>query len=127
MHESSVDHRLQYGKALASSCINGLRRGKDSYLKGQPLPKMLRQSARSSLAMAAIGFSAGLLQLGFGARRRRIPRGIVVGTIGAGLGFCAAFTWKTRLLAHSMAHGAAKDIGVARDEHWLARNPIDYA
>lgn len=125
--ETSLDSCVQYGKALASSGVSGLLRGKDSYLNGKPLPGVLRESARASMTLATLGLGAGLLQLYFGARRRRIPKSVAAGAIGAGIAFVAAFTWKTRELAGSMAQGAARSMGAVRDEHWLERHPIDYA
>jgi hypothetical protein len=125
--ETTLGSYLQYGRTLADSGMDGLRAGTNSYLKGQPLSGVLGESARSSLALAAIGLGAGLLQLSFGNRRTRVPRSVLVGAIGATLAFIAGFGWKTRQLAGSMAHSALKNLEITRDEHWLERNPIDYA
>ncbi len=125
--ETAVGSYLRYGRTLADSGVSGLRDGTSSYLKGQSLGNVLGESARSSLTFAAIGLGAGLLQLYIGNRRSRVPRSVVVGAVGATLAFIAGFTWKTRELAGSMAHGALKNLEVTRDEHWLECHPIDYA
>ena len=52
-----------------------------------------------------------------------IARGLLGGVIGLGAGIA----WQTRRLAASVARGALGSMGKVRDEHWLARHPIDYA
>jgi hypothetical protein len=49
------------------------------------------------------------------------------GLFGGLVGFAAGVVWDTRLLAASAAGGALARIEKVRDEHWLERNPIDYA
>jgi len=49
------------------------------------------------------------------------------GLFGGLVGLAAAVVWDTRLLAASAAGGALARIEKVRDEHWLERNPIDYA
>ncbi len=125
--ERAHDSYLHYGRSLANSGAAGMRRGRDAYLNGKPLGEVLTQKARASLGLAAIGACAGLLQCLVSVRRRRIPKGIALGVVGSAIGFFAGFTWKTRDLTASMVHAAAKNMGTVRDEHWLARHPIDYA
>jgi hypothetical protein len=127
MTQTSLHRYLRYGKSLANSGATGVRNGSTTYLNGRPLSTALGASARSSIPFAVIGIGAGLLQLALGSRCRRVPRSIAVGAVGATLGFLAGFSWKTRELAGSMAHGAIKSIGATRDNHWLEQHPIDYA
>jgi len=49
------------------------------------------------------------------------------GLFGGLIGFTAGIVWETRFLAASTAGGALGKIGKVRDEHWLEKNPIDYA
>jgi hypothetical protein len=49
------------------------------------------------------------------------------GLFGGLVGLAAGVVWDTRLLAASAAGGALARIEKVRDEHWLERNPIDYA
>jgi hypothetical protein len=35
--------------------------------------------------------------------------------------------WESRQLSASVAGGAMRKIGKARDEQWLTKNPINYA
>ncbi len=125
--DGAVETYLRYGRSLANSGAAGMRTGRDAYLKGVPLGKVLTQKARASLGLAAIGACAGLLQCMVSSRGRRIPKTLALGAVGSAIGFLAGFTWKTRDLTSSMVHGAAKNMGSARDEHWLERHPIDYA
>jgi hypothetical protein len=50
-----------------------------------------------------------------------------LGLLGGAIGFGAALVWQSRCLAASVAHGAFRNMGRVRDEHWLERHPIDYA
>lgn len=125
--QKSFGGYLRYGKKLANSGASGVREASSAYLNGRPLCVALGEQARSSLPFAAIGLGAGVLQLMVGNRRGRVPRSLVVGAVGAAVGFFAGFSWKTRELTGSMAQGAMRNIGVARDERWLERHPIDYA
>lgn len=122
-----VEAYLRYGRSLANSGAAGLRSGRDAYLNGKPLGSVLTQQARASLGLAAIGACAGLLQCLASGRGRRIPKTIALGAVGSAIGFFAGFTWKTRDLTSSMVQGAARNMGSARDAHWLERHPIDYA
>ena len=123
----AVGTYLRYGRSLANSGAAGMRNGRDIYLNGKPLGTVLSQKARASLGLAAIGACAGLLQCFASGRDRRIPKGILLGAVGSAVGFIAGFSWKTRDLTSSMVQGAARNMGSARDAHWLERHPIDYA
>lgn len=118
---------LEYGRTLADSGAKGLRSGSESYLGGTPLSAALSESARASLPFAALGIGTGLLQVFRGKRSHRITRSLAAVFGGATVGFLAAFSWKTRDLAGSMAQDAMKNISTARDAHWLENHPIDYA
>ena len=125
--DRSLHNYLQYGRSLANSGAQGLRTGGESYLHGRPLGRVLSEKARASLGLAAVGACAGLVQCLISSRRRRLPESLALGVVGSAIGFFAGFTWKTRDLTSSMLEGAAHGIGVARDQHWLERHPIDYA
>jgi len=47
--------------------------------------------------------------------------------LGGAVGLAAAFAWESRHLTASVAGSALKNMGRARDEHWLSTHPIDYA
>ena len=125
--DGTVESFLRYGRSLANSGAAGMRNGRDVYLNGKPLGEVLTEKAKASLGLAAIGACAGLLQCLVSDRGRRIPKTVVLGTVGSAIGFLAGFTWKTRDLTASMVQGAAKSMGSTSDEHWLERHPIDYA
>lgn len=126
MKEGSSKTGLGYGRALVSSGLSGMRRGRDSQLDGRPLSALLARSALASLRLAAIGACAGLLPF-YLSRRHRIARSIGCGLAGGAIGFAAGFTWRTRDLTASMARSAMKEMGTVRDERWIERHPIDYA
>jgi hypothetical protein len=123
----AVGTYLRYGRSLANSGAVGMRNGRDAYLNGKALGPVLSQKARASMGLAAIGACAGLLQCFASGRDRRIPKSIALGVVGSAVGFIAGFSWKTRDLTASMVQGAARNMGSARDAHWLERHPIDYA
>ena len=62
-----------------------------------------------------------------GSINRSRARILTSGLFGGLVGLAAAVVWDTRLLAASAAGGALARIEKVRDEHWLERNPIDYA
>lgn len=123
----SVGTQLRYGRDLINCGLRGLREGSHSYLRGKPICSALLQSALDSAGLAAIGACAGLVPLSLKAVPNRARKSFVFGVLGCTLGFSAAFMWKTRRLASSMASGAKKEIESASDQHWLERHPIDYA
>src|SRR5215472_279209 len=125
MHsDRRLDNYFRYGRSLANSGAQGLRRGREAYLNGRPLAAVLSEKARASLGLAAGGACAGLMQCLISNRRRHVPASLALGSV---IGFFAGFTWKSRDLAGSMIEGAARGIGTVRDQHWLERHPIDYA
>jgi hypothetical protein len=125
--EKLLGDYFEYGKTLVASGAKGIRGGSESYLEGRSLSAALSESARASLPFAAFGIGAGLLQAFSGKRSHRVTRSLAAGFAGATIGFLAAFSWKTRDLAESMAQDAMKNISTVRDAHWLENHPIDYA
>lgn len=125
--DRTFDGYVRYGRSLANSGAAGLRDGRNAYLDGKPLGAVLSQKARASLGLAAVGACAGLLQCAMSGGRRRAQQSLALGAAGSIVGFLAGFAWKTRGLTSSMIHGAKRNIGTVRDEHWLERHPIDYA
>lgn len=122
-----VRNYVRYGQTLVESGVSGLRNGSEKHLNGQNLSSVLGRSARSSAGLVLLGVGAGVLQIYLGARRNRLQRAFAAGATGAAVAFLVGFTWKSRQLTASMVKGAAREIGIARNEHWLERNPIDYA
>ena len=122
-----VKSRVQYGRALVNSGLSGLRTGRDSHLNGQPLSDALGKSARGALGLAAIGTCAALVGSCFSGRTHRRAKAVGFGVIGSVIGLTVGLAWKTRELTASMGRCALKEMGTARDEHWLQNHPIDYA
>ena len=116
-----------YSRKLLHSGREGAARGRESFLHGTRLGSYLHDSAREALQPAALGACIGVLgrssERQHGSTRQRFIRGFLGGVIG----FSAGVLCQTRRLAASVAAGALKDISRARDDHWLERNPIDYA
>jgi len=121
-----VKSNVKYTRKLVHSAAEGARSGEGAFLNGEPLAPQVNQWARSALVPALLcGFLGALT--GWSTARRRPMRTIAHGVIGCAVGFGAGFTWKSRRLGASMASSAWKNLGNARDEHWLERNPINYA
>jgi len=125
-HQNWLKSNVNYTRKLVHSAAEGARSGERAFLNGERLAPQMNQWARSALIPALLGGFLGTLTV-WSTTRRRPLRTIAHGVIGCAVGFGAAFTWKSRRLGASMATSAWKNIGNARDEHWLERNPIDYA
>jgi len=124
--EDKVKNGLHYGRTLVHSGLAGLRNGRDFHLHGQPLSGVLSESARGALGLAVIGTCAALIGSCF-SRRERKTRAVGYGVAGSLIGLLVGLAWTTRELTASMGRSALKEIGTARDEHWLQTHPIDYA
>ena len=117
----------EYGRKLVNSGLEGARSGQKAFLSERPLVPFLNQSAKKALTAAAIGAGLGLLR-GLSANRHRSPgRALACGVVGGALGFGAGVAWESRFWGKSVVAGALKNIDRVRDEHWLEKNPIDYA
>ena len=120
---SSVD----YGRKLVNGGLDGARNGSDEFLKGKPLGSVATISVRSAICPAILGTLAGVISGALGGRKRSVNRAVLFGLAGCAVGFATGVAWKNRQLAASVAHGAAKNIGRVRNEHWMERNSIAYA
>ena len=117
----------EYGRKLFHSGVEGARSGREQFLSGKPMAPFLNESAQNAVIAAAIGAGIGVLS-GFTARRHTSAgRAMAYGLFGSAIGFAAGVFWESRSLTASVVAGALKNIGKARDEHWLEKNPIDYA
>ncbi len=116
-----------YTRELLVRGREGAALGRESFLHGTPLSTFLNQSARVALLPAAVGACLGFLGAYPRSRYHVVRRAMACGFLGCAVGFSAGLVWKTRRLAASVASGAWKNMGEARDEHWLQRHPIDYA
>jgi hypothetical protein len=125
--ERPLRANLHYGRQLVKSGVAGLSTGRAEHLQGQPLSRALARSARASLGLATLGACTGLLRYYLPTRRGRVAKTLACGLVGSAVGFLAGFAWTTRELAESMARSAKKQVNVARDQHWLEQNPINYA
>jgi hypothetical protein len=121
--KSSVD----YGRKLVDSALEGARTGEDEFLKEEPLVPYLGETARQAAVPAAVGACLGLLCGYLGTGRRSTSRALACGFVGGAIGFGAGVLWQNRQFTASVASCAWKNIGKTRDEHWLEKNPIDYA
>ncbi|MFZ0312972.1 MAG: hypothetical protein WAL85_09720 [Candidatus Korobacteraceae bacterium] len=118
--------RLAYGRRLVKAGISGIRTGRENF-DPQRAAALVSNSAEESLKLAAAGACLGILPALLMRRRSRLVSALVLGAAGGAIGFCAGFSWKTRKLTSTLAHSAAREVRRVKDEHWLDRNPIDYA
>jgi len=118
---------LDYGLKVLNSGLEGARSGREAFLHGEPLAPFLTESVRNAWELAAIGACIGVLGSYPGPRPNSINRAFAYGFLGGAIGFGAGVAWESRRLTASVARGAVRNMGRARDEHWLERHPIDYA
>jgi hypothetical protein len=121
------DEYLDYGRKLFNSGLEGARSGREAFLSGKPLTPYLRESSGTALKSAVVGACIGVLGSCVGNRHRSTSRTLACGILGGAIGFGFGVAWENRRLAASVTSGAMKNISRVRDEHWLERNPIDYA
>ena len=117
----------EYGRQLLHSGIEGARSGQEVFLNGRSLSPYLSESVRSAWKPALAGACLGVVSSRASYRERSIIRTLVFGVLGGVIGLGAGLAWESRRLTASVAGGALKSIGKARDEHWLIKHPIDYA
>lgn len=118
---------VEYGRRVLNSGLEGVRSGQEAFLRGRPLTPFFRESFRKALMPAAVGACVGVLTGCPREGHRSVARFLASGLFGGLIGFTAGVVWESRLLAVSVAGGALARIDKVRDEHWLERNPIDYA
>lgn len=116
----------EYGRRVLDSGLEGARSGREAFLNGRPLTPFLGESVRKALKPTALGAFLGVLG-SYPANHRSIGRVLAFGLLGGAIGFGAGVAWESRRLTESVMSGALRNIGRVRDEHWLERNPIDYA
>ena len=120
--------RIDYGRNLLDSGLDGARSTRETTLAGEPMATMLTRSARKARRLTTIGACIGVLGAYLPSRRKPICSATLGWTlVGAALGFSAGMAWETRRLTGAMARGAMKNMDTVRDAHWLQRNPITYA
>ena len=117
---------VEYGRKVLHSGLAGARTGRETFLNGRPLTPFVSEAVRNASVPAAIGALVGVL-----ARQPRdrqcACKTIVFGLLGGTIGLSIGMVWQSRDLTASVAGAALRSIGKVRDEHWLERNPIDYA
>lgn len=118
---------IDYGRKLVDSGLAGARSGREAFLHGRLLTPFLNESARNALIPAAIGACIGLLGSYSGNRHKSACRVFAAALFGGAIGFGGGVAWESRRLTRSVASSALENIGRVRDEHWLEKNPIDYA
>lgn len=116
-----------YGRRLLDHGIEGARSGEEAFLDGKSLTPFISDSLRSALKPAVLGACIGVLSSYQGPREKSANRTLAYGLLGGLIGLVSGIAWKSRRLTASVAGSAFKNIGRARDERWLTRNPIDYA
>lgn len=117
---------VDYGRKLVDSAIEGALEGGGEILKDEPLRRHLEKSAVHAIAPTIVGACLGWLG-GYLQNRRAKNRAFVCGLLGGAIGFGTSLIWENRKLTARAATGAWKSINKTRDEHWIEKNPIDYA
>ena len=118
---------FEYGRRVLNSGLDGARSGREAFLKGGSLSPFLTEAARSAVKPAGVGACVGILSGYRGSEQTSIGRVLGFGFLGALIGFAYGLAWESRDLTASVAASALKNIGRARDDHWVEKHPIDYA
>lgn len=118
---------MEYGRRVLGSGLDGARSGREAFLHGRPFSPFFRESFQRALKPAALGACVGALTGCPESRPRSIGRVLASGLLGGLIGLTAGLAWEARFLTASAAGGALGKISRVRDEHWLEKNPIDYA
>lgn len=116
-----------YGRELVNSGIEGARSGREAFLHGESIRPLLDESVRGALKPAFLGACLGMLGSYPRNREQSLSKAFAFGLLGSAIGFGAGVIWESRHLTASAACSALRNIHRVRDEHWLARHPIDYA
>ncbi len=118
---------LAYGHKVLERGLQGARSGREEFLRGTAPRPLLCESLRHAVRPAALGACLGIVGGYPGTRRGRTSRVMRFGLLAGLIGFGMGMVWESRCLAASVALGAWRSMGRARDEHWLEQHPIDYA
>ncbi len=121
------EFEVEYGRKVLTSGLAGARSGRKAFLNGKPLTPYLEQIVRDASVPAAAGAFVGMLGGLSGGHHNSAKRALVFGCLGWAIGLGMGIAWQTRGLTACAANTALKNIGRARDEHWLETHPIDYA
>ncbi len=123
---ASVKSEIVYSRKLFEAGLNAAVAVRDG-APNQTLAPELVDAVRTACLPAVIGAALGVLTLRL-ARKGRSGRGALVGgLVGAAIGFGGGFGFSLREVTAMIAQGAAKNLGVVRDAHWLEKHPINYA
>ena len=118
---------IDYGWELLRAAVEGARSAEQEIREEESPRSVLIRSVRTSLGPSVAAASLGIVA-GYLVSRRRPARSVIAfGIAGAVLGFAGGMAWGTRHMAGGMARGAIRKMDAARDTHWLAKHPIDYA
>jgi hypothetical protein len=118
---------VEYGRRVLNSGLEGARSGREAFLNGRPFTPFFRESFQKALKSAAVGACVGMLTSCPRNGHRSVGRALTSSLFGGLMGLAAGMIWEARFLAASAAGGVAERVGRVRDEHWLEKNPIDYA
>lgn len=116
-----------YGRKLVDSTITGIHAGEAPFLQEGRLEPYIATAIGRSLVPSAVGAAVGAC-FGYLASDRRCAARALGGALLAGIAaFGAGVLWETRDLTESVGSSVRENVQRTRDEHWLAKHPIDYA
>ena len=121
------ESEVEYGRNVLNSGLAGARSGREAFLHGRPLTPFLGDAVRNASTPAAAGAVLGILGSFPGDHPRSAKRAVAFGLLGWAIGLGVGIAWQSRAFTFCVAHGALRNMGRVRDEHWLERHPIDYA
>lgn len=116
-----------YGRRLINSGLEGARSGREAFLQGGAFAPFLGHSVRGALKPAVFGVCLGMLGTRSCDHHRSARRAAACGLLGGAIGFGLGIAWQNRRFTASVLSAAFRRMEKVRDEHWLEKNPIDYA
>jgi hypothetical protein len=118
---------VDYARKLVDSALEGARSAEETFFHGKSAEPFVTESVRHAWGPALVGGCVGALCASSAESRKSSARTLEYALVGVALGLAVGFAWESRQLARSIARAAAKNVNRVRDEHWFAKNPIDYA
>ena len=122
-----LESGIAYGWELLRSAVEGARSAGEQIREEESPRSVMMRSARTSLVPGVTAATLGLATGYWLSKRKPAQSAVAFGLLGAVIGFAGGMAWGTRHLAGGMARGAIGKMNVARDAHWLAKHPVDYA
>jgi hypothetical protein len=123
---ASLKSEIAYSRKLLEAGLDAAIAVRDGAPNRTLTPELVC-AARSAWVPTLIGAAAGVLTLRLAGKGRSGRDALVGGLVGAAIGFGGGLGFGLRQITAMIAQGAAKNLVVVRDAHWIEKHPINYA